>query len=527
MESSKEEIKFFKSLLVDNEDWLMNSILHYAEKYDFTRYTSTLKEAWRVSIVGLTRSLIALMEQYNEPPEFHPEEDYSKDPASAFGLLEAKRHRSRGVNMGMFLSLFKYYRQTYHDLLKKESAKFNNIEFFSYYIDRFFDRTEIAYCTQWAGLSSEKQILELSRTNLTMTNEKNKYLTIFDSFGSPVAVIDKEGYIENFNFSAEQIFKGNIVPGSKYYEEKKEKEKFEWLFNEIDQLIKSDKKEISFEKIYEPCNLIFNIKIARLHDVSNKFVGYTILMNDITQIKNTQEQLLEAKEKQLEQERLLIQQSKLASMGEMIGSIAHQWRQPLNELNINIENIEFDYDDGLLNNTYLENFVKKQTDLLQYMSKTIDDFRNFFSISKEKNNFSVKEVVKNSINVVKEQIEHYGIEILHQGEDFIINGYESEFEQVILNFISNAKDAILLTDQKKGKIVISLKDHTVSISDNGGGISDDIKERIFEPYYTTKEQGKGIGMGLYISKMIIEDNMGGIIKVTNINDGACFTIKIK
>lgn len=106
---SKDEKSLAQTLFRGNEEWLMNQILFYAEEYEYTKYTSTLKEAWRLSIVGLINSFIELLRSCDTPPELGPDEDYSKDPASSFGLIEARKHRSRGVNLSMFFSLFKYY----------------------------------------------------------------------------------------------------------------------------------------------------------------------------------------------------------------------------------------------------------------------------------------------------------------------------------------------------------------------------------------------------------------------------------
>ncbi len=210
--------------------------------------------------------------------------------------------------------------------------------------------------------------------------------------------------------------------------------------------------------------------------------------------------------KQLE---LLQQQSKLASMGEMIGSIAHQWRQPLNALAINLQNLEDDYEEGLINEEFLENFVEKNMKIINFMSKTIDDFRNFFKTDKEKKNFSVKSAINEVIMIQSAQLSNLDIEITIKGDDFMLYSYESEFKQVILNIINNAKDAI----EKNGKIDIILKDKTVIIKDNGSGIPKELLNRIFEPYFTTKEQGKGTGIGLYMSKIIIEDHMNGKIEI--------------
>jgi len=216
-------------------------------------------------------------------------------------------------------------------------------------------------------------------------------------------------------------------------------------------------------------------------------------------------------------DKLLQEQSKLAAMGEMVGSIAHQWRQPLNSLNINIQNLDDDYEDGLVDKKFIDEFIKKQTKTIKFMSQTIDDFRNFFRVDKVKKDFSIKQAIESTISIQSAQFKNYNISTELIGEDFSVNAIESEFLQVILNIITNAKDAIIENNIAYGLITIILEKDTktITISDNAGGIPKEIKGRIFEPYFTTKEQGKGTGMGLYMSKIIIEQNMGGVLKIEN------------
>ncbi len=228
-----------------------------------------------------------------------------------------------------------------------------------------------------------------------------------------------------------------------------------------------------------------------------------------------------------DKETLLIKQSKLAAMGEMIGAIAHQWRQPLNALNINIENMEDDYDEGLIDRKYLDEFILEQTSTIQFMSKTIDDFRNFFRIDREKEAFNVKAAIDSTCRIQSAQLENNSISLRISGMDFVVKGYKNEFKQVILNIVTNARDAILKNNSESGIIDIALQNNTITIRDNGGGVPKKIIDRIFEPYFTTKEQGEGTGMGLYMCKMIIEDNMGGLLGVARIEGGTEFMLKLK
>lgn len=227
-----------------------------------------------------------------------------------------------------------------------------------------------------------------------------------------------------------------------------------------------------------------------------------------------------------EREKALIQQAKLASMGEMIGAIAHQWRQPLNELSIRIQKLKYYYKKDKIDEEYVNTFVEKNIKTINFMSRTIDDFRNFFRIDKVKKEFNLKEAIEEVLSIQGAQLKNHNIEVQLEGESFFYNGFRSEFQQVIINIISNAKDAFIQNEIKNPKIKIILKDMNVLIQDNAGGILKSVLDRIFEPYFTTKQQGEGTGMGLYMSKMIIEDNMHGHILATNNADGALITIKL-
>lgn len=231
------------------------------------------------------------------------------------------------------------------------------------------------------------------------------------------------------------------------------------------------------------------------------------------------------KEQEIERQ-FLIQKSKLSSMGEMMGAIAHQWRQPLNVLNLNIQNLDDEFAEGKIDKTFIDAFIAKNKKTIMFMSKTIDDFRNFFKIDKEKQHFSIKEAILETIALQSAQFHNRNIEIEITGEDYIYYGFRGEFQQVILNILGNAKDALLERNIPSGKITIHLNKNVISIEDNAGGIDETIFERIFEPYFTTKEQGEGTGIGLYMSKIIIEKNMSGKLEVHNTQIGAQFIIRL-
>jgi signal transduction histidine kinase len=223
--------------------------------------------------------------------------------------------------------------------------------------------------------------------------------------------------------------------------------------------------------------------------------------------RSLEEKIKKTIEENRKKEQLLFQQSKMAAMGEMIGAIAHQWRQPLNSLAIRIQLLVDDFEDRKIDENYLLEFEKDTMETIQFMSKTIDDFRNFFSQEKEKRRFIIKEEIEEIVKLLNRQLETHNIKIETSMDNSSIEGYPSEFKQVILNLLNNSKDAIIQKGLKEGIIKIVVKDAKIEISDNGGGIPKEIRDRVFEPYFTTKE--KGTGIGLYMSKIIIEEHMNG------------------
>lgn len=268
-------------------------------------------------------------------------------------------------------------------------------------------------------------------------------------------------------------------------------------------------------------------------DVSH-FYGY---INDITKIKLSEEELKlkveDEVKKNRDKDRILIQQSKLASMGEMLGNIAHQWRQPLNNVSLIIQFLRDNYKNEAVSVEKIDKFMSRATTHIEYMSETIDDFRNFYKPSKTQDKFSVKECIDTLLYMVKNQYESENIKINFDCNDVIISNYENELKQAILNILNNAKDALLVKKQNnKFDAIINIKVKEeknkvkIEISNNGDNIKNDIIDRIFEPYFTTKFETQGTGIGLYMTKSIIETNMKGKIEVENIKDGVSFIITL-
>lgn len=265
-----------------------------------------------------------------------------------------------------------------------------------------------------------------------------------------------------------------------------------------------------------------------------------LLQNALNDSENAKQTVMELNEtleakvrdevaKSRQKDLLLIQQSRLASMGEMIHNIAHQWRQPLNTLAVILANIQDDYKYNELSEESLSGAVAKSRKILNQMSQTIDDFRNFFRSDKEAKPFDTVDIIEESLVVIDAALKNNNIEIVKEYERPLPGyGYPNQLSQVILNLLTNAKDAVKERKSGSGKIVIRAfaenGDVRIDISDNAGGIDEAIIGKIFDPYFTTKESGSGIG--LYMARMIVEHNHGGTISAVNTGEGAEFTIRI-
>jgi len=224
----------------------------------------------------------------------------------------------------------------------------------------------------------------------------------------------------------------------------------------------------------------------------------------------------EIKNEKEEQKELLVHQSRLASMGDMLGNIAHQWRQPLTRLGFILMNIEEKDKEK-----HHEEKLEEAEEQLEFMSQTINDFRNFYAPNKVKELFSLAEESQKVLDFIS--FEEIDLE-LNIVKDIEILNYKNEYKQVLLNLLTNARDVLLERKIDVPKIIIEIDTSRVQVSDNAGGIKEKNIEKIFEPYFTTKENG--LGIGLYMSKMIVEKNMGGKIEVYNAKDGAVFSLML-
>jgi signal transduction histidine kinase len=264
-------------------------------------------------------------------------------------------------------------------------------------------------------------------------------------------------------------------------------------------------------------NIILSINL--LKSIKELIINLNLKTSELTQLnKELEDRIREEVEKNREKDKIMYQHSRLASMGEMVGNIAHQWRQPLNAMTVLIQSFAIKNMTGKLTDEFIEKQVEEGLRLSKMMSETIDNFRNFFTPNRSRDYFDLRKTIEDTINIAQEKDINV---VLNCDKNIMVYGYQNEFSQVILNLLTNSIDSFNKQSSIYDKnilIEVKQKDQNIKLSfiDNGGGIDDKIIDRIFEPYFTTKHKSTGTGIGLYMSKQIIEKQMRGTLLASNI-----------
>jgi C4-dicarboxylate-specific signal transduction histidine kinase len=265
-----------------------------------------------------------------------------------------------------------------------------------------------------------------------------------------------------------------------------------------------------------------NTTITPILDDNGEIEEFIAIRYDVTKEVELQMELREKQE-------MLLWQSRFASLGQMMANIAHQWRQPLTELNLslyNLKNAAAEHDMHKVSSIHGE--AKK---VIQTMSQTIDDFQNFFKPGKEKELFSPKDSLENALAILTKAFNKESICLEQEIDDTVmIVGIQNELTQVLINLLQNSKDALISHTTTNRSVIVRIsqdgENALILVQDNAGGIPDDVSGKIFEPYFTTKHTSQGTGLGLFMSKLIIEKSLNGVLNFYNTKDGACFTVTI-
>ncbi len=343
---------------------------------------------------------------------------------------------------------------------------------------------------------------------VSLAGENARVKAILENAVDGIHILDLEGnvvmhsdsFAQKLGYSLEEIKDLNIVHLNNTFD----RDSIQKLVENID----------TFETTYKK-------KDGTLIDVEIKTAGVELDGNiylyassrDITEKNRAQEEL---KQKDI----LLYQQAKMASMGEMIGNIAHQWRQPLSVISTSVTGMGMKIEYGLkIEEKELLESLDRVNDTVQFLSKTIDDFQDYLKPQQQNREFNIKDVVEKNLKMFGKAFSNYDIEITLDMQDVMINNNQNELLQVVINILNNAKDALKEFKEENRKIFIAtyLEDNKaiISIKDNAGGIPQDVLPKIFDAYFTTKHKSQGTGLGLYMSYQIIKNRFHGVIEASN------------
>jgi len=396
----------------------------------------------------------------------------------------------------------------------------------------------------------ERSNIELRQLNVDLTN-------LLTSIDSGIIFLDKQMHIRRFNPAISSFFKllpqdvgrpidhiayqladqgellddiGRVLGDGAVIEKEITTREGEWLLCRI---MPFKSEEGPGEGVVVTFTDISKVKqaeqkVGRLNEELARRVGELELA--YRRVEEETDERIRAMEELRKKDQLMIQQSRMAAMGEMLGNIAHQWRQPLNVLGLQVQELGMSYKLGRFSEEILNNRVEKVMEIIQHMSQTIDDFRDFLVPDKEKKLFRVDDVIRKSASIMEASLREHSIslDISSTGKPQV-NGHSNEYGQVIINMLMNAKDAF--GDQERNDARVTVRSWTengktvATITDNAGGIREELMDRIFEAYFTTKPAGAGTGVGLFMSKSIVE-RMGGRISVRNVEGGAEFRIEV-
>lgn len=440
---------------------------------------------------------------------------------------------------------------------KTSNIKDKELQDFIFDTDQFFN-AKIDYTLVWQVIAFFSTILFLvlfytlrnRKLQIVVEEERNKFKNIFEKSSDGMMIVKHNLFIDcntaaveilGLN-SKEEALRLDPLDISPMYQEEgiSSKDKYIEIF-----AIAQQESFYDFEWIYERKDkkkVWIDVSITLLPSKKNPNIFF-VVFRDITHKKELQQKILnlnsslekrikEEVEKNRKKDQKIMQQSRLAQMGEMISMIAHQWRQPLNAISAAAISLSLRAEMESLDDEFVIHSAQKISDYSQHLSSTIDDFRDFFKPNKEKIQTNLNAIINSTLLIVKSSIISKKIELVQDLDaETPFWTYKSELTQVMLNILHNAQEALLEHQPKDPMIKIKTyekdQEYIIEISDNAGGIEPHILERIFDPYFSTKEKKNGTGLGLYMSKQIVEEHCSGRIEVYNENDGVVFKIIVR
>lgn len=516
---------------MEHEDELLRRIFAYAEELGYTRHASTLVEAWRLSVSGLSKAIGESAESMDTLPVLLPEDDYTSDPLCTFAITEAIRHRERGVPLTMFLGLFKYYRQGYLDTIREDSTLSESERAgFCEMIDACFSRIELGFLQEWTSHGDSEHIAELQRRGRELTHEKNMFLTVLESLRQPVVLVDEDGTLLYMHWSLSEL---KQRPGNTYYCDidascdrpegftRNASKVFPWLAVDLKDFRESgdEDRTVVREINVEDAPRFIEVTMSRMQTVGTESSGIVMLFNDITDAKENHSKELTYQ--------------KLASLGELASGIAHEINTPIQYISSNLEFLatvmaSMRGDDA----EEMREAISESMEGADRISRIVNSMKRFaHGGAASAQAADVNDIIADTATICRNEWKYSAELKLNLEENLpLLNCNGGEIGQLILNLIVNASQAVeekfALSDEK-GLIEVGTSSTPqgieIRVSDNGPGIPEEIRDKVFDLFFTTKPQGKGSGQGLSIANSVVKRHGGTLSLASTVGEGTTFT----
>ena len=483
-----------------NEDWLVKRVLFHARTQGYTSFTSTLEQPWRESICGFSDPILGVLAEGEVPITLSPRASHLHEPSMAFAVEEARLHRRRGVPLDLYLGLTKYYRQSYLDLIDESNFPADDKDRYRLFINRFFDNIEIVTCHEWVASGETARVAELTAKNRDIINEKNKYLTIFESLHLPVFLISDSGRIDNLNHAALTLFDASAVPGQGYYA----RSGSDLTEHQIVPVLAGREDPSEFDCTLETMKgpREFHIRTQRLLDVSEKFMGRVAILSDVTEYKRA------------ERDAEAANRAKSA----FLATMSHEIRTPISGI-LGIGRLLKDEPSGPREARYVDALLSSGEILLDLVNDVLDYSKlESGTVTLEPSLFAPRALLERISLMTGAELERKGLrfrlEIADDVPDEVV-GDRAKIQRILLNLIDNA---IKFTDAGSVTVAVAPRGEWLrfSVADTGPGIAQEDKPLLFKPFVRHVQAGgrqhPGTGLGLAISSRLAEA-MGGTLGV--------------